>query len=77
MTRLEVIKSVLTAVYGDSWRVPALAEYLDEKWEDWKSNEDGLHYKIHMAIWNWFPGGGTAEYAANQVVDAVRKNVDV
>ena len=76
--RAAVIKAEIFDVYGKGPMATGCAEQLANEWDAWARGEgraehQGLHYAVHMCIWNWFAGGTTAEYAATKVVEAVEK----
>jgi len=78
MSRRDVIEVTLGKVYCNGGKtkgtmVESCAKTLDEKWNDWEENSryDGLPYEVHMAIWNYFPGGTTAEFASKAVLSAL------
>jgi hypothetical protein len=83
MTRKDVIEKTLAMFYSRTGKtkgtmVESLAEHLDKVWNDppqYPRDED-QHYRIHMIIWNWFPGGGTADLAAGAVLRAVEELAD-
>ena len=71
---LDPIKKALQQEYGTGSMVAACAKDIQDHWEDWEkvADEDrDLPYLLHMRIWNWFAGGGTAEIAAEKVLNAV------
>lgn len=78
-SRLEAIQTAMVGVYGKGSMAIACAETINRNWDDWTAGKRqadhgrGLHYAVHMEIWNWFPGGGTAEIAANHVLAAVEE----
>lgn len=78
--RYRPIVDALESVYGDSGTVAFAAYDMSRKWGDIVErafrypDEDGrreaaLFREVHLTIWNWFPGGGTAEIAARAVQD--------
>lgn len=77
--RLEQIATALASVYTrdgvvkPGGMIEACAIFIDRRWDEWAESEryDGRPYEVHMCIWNWFPGGGTAEIAAQRVLAAV------
>lgn len=79
-TRKQVIEDALGTVYTHDGRtkgtmIEALAKHLDAKWDEWESDEDyfqSFHHRLTLECWSWFPGGGTAEIAANKVCAAVK-----
>lgn len=76
MDRQKTIQSALEEVYGKSWMTKGCAEEIARKYNRWLAGEGdarrgGVLYAVHMVIWNWFPGGGTAEIAAGKVIAAV------
>lgn len=73
-TRKELILAELNGVYGESYQNPHLAGVLDFRWNEWAegdAREDGLQHSVMLEIWNWWPGGGTAEAAAKRIVQVV------
>ena len=70
----DTVREALEQVYGSGPMVTSLASHIVDRWADWEADTDedqGLHYRLHMEIWNWFAGGGTAEIAADRVLAAV------
>ena len=68
---LKQVTKVLGGIYGSSQMCRGLAKHIDENIEDWrqKSNEDeSLEHLVRLQIWNWYAGGDTALYAAQQVM---------
>lgn len=74
--KVEKIQAALEGVYGKGSMVTALAQHLLKKWPAFEDEEaDGwrdVEYNVMLTIWNWFPGGGTAEIAAGRVMEALR-----
>lgn len=86
MSRKDVIEKALGSVYSRDGKtkgtmVEACAIDIDSTWEMMQETAEfwaekgspsrDIHYQIHMKIWNWFPGGGTAEIAADRVMEAL------
>ena len=79
MDELEKIESVLIEIYGDGSMVTALAkdiaakmpEYLEDDGGRGASETERIEYQLHMHVWNWFAGGGTAEIAARRLMEAL------
>lgn len=87
MTRTERREKILTALAGvylrngedpEGTMVASLAENLDQKWEVLQEEVRNSHstritfaHVLTNEIWMWFSGGGTAEIAANRVIEAV------
>lgn len=79
MSRLNVIQTALRGVYRNSPTGTILycARSINTGWETLKkTGEDpdwgsGFEHEIHMLIWNYFPGGSTAQVAAQKVIKAV------
>lgn len=78
--RYRPILEGLKAVYGEHGSLPFLAYDMSRKWGDIVESafrypdEDGrreaaLEREVHQRIWNWMPGGTTAEIAARAVKD--------
>lgn len=78
--RYRPIVDGLKTVYGESETLAFVAYDMSRKWDDIVEralhypDEDGrreaaLEREIHLYIWNWFPGGSTAEIAAHAVKD--------
>src|SRR5688572_542103 len=66
------VRATLIDIYGSGGMTDALAEHVIEKMPTWLDDVDdprGLQYQLHMAIWHFFAGGGTAEIAANRILD--------
>ena len=88
-TRKNLIEDALASVYSSDGKprgqVEWLAIDLDSKWDNFKersedekrqfgdSPEETFQYLVHMLIWNWYSGGGTAEIAAKKVIAAVQE----
>lgn len=71
---VDTVDDALSGIYGASPMVTALATHIVANWDEWDRNADefrDLHYRLHMEIWNWFAGGGTAEIAADRIFEAV------
>lgn len=81
MARKDTIEKALGSVYSRDGKtrgtmVDACAEHLDKNWDKYladveRGRYDDMAHAIHLQIWNWFPGGGTAEIAANEVMEAM------
>lgn len=89
MARKDAIEKALGSVYSRDGKtrgtmVEACAIDIDDSWDKMQSEADfwaekgattrDFEYQVHMKIWNWFPGGGTAEIAAGKVMEAVNDN---
>jgi hypothetical protein len=66
-----IIRKALEDVYGKGSMVTSCAEYIVLRLPEWLNSEEGPLYELHMFIWCWFPGGGTAEIAANKIMAAI------
>lgn len=68
----QLVFDVLADIYGQSVWTSACAKHITEKWDDW--NEDAgrdLITHLHLCIWDWFPGGTTADFAAHKIMAAL------
>lgn len=85
MTRKDKIQKALASVYcapgktGKGGMVESCAVDLDKRWETLMDEDRtytrGPEAEVQMQIWNWFPGGGTAQIAAERVMAAVNDEV--
>jgi hypothetical protein len=72
------IKEALEGVYGEGDMVTSLADHLADSWLMYQA--DNLHERrsvedsVWRTIWDWFPGGDTAQVAAKAVVEAVESD---
>lgn len=77
------IEAALGSIYSRSGKtkgtmVESLAEHLDERWDALteRAEREGrtFDHVLMLVIWDWFPGGGTAEIAAQKVMAATTAN---
>lgn len=76
---LEKILPPLESVYGRGSMVTALAEHLVDKIDQFELGDPYIYGEVDkqlndmimQTIWNWFPGGGTAQIAADKVEEAL------
>lgn len=67
-----LVREALEPIYGSGSMVTALASHIVDKWDDWNDDPSrDLITHLHLCIWNWFPGGSTAEVAANKIMEAL------
>lgn len=86
MSRKDAIGNALASVYSSTGTytekdmIGACAKHLDDTWntmvsqaQEWadRGSDRDLEREVMLQIWNWFPGGGTAEIAAKRVMEAV------
>jgi hypothetical protein len=75
--RCGAILDALRGIYGKGAMVDACARHIDSKWDEWRQgygrtrHGESMEDAVHMEVWNWFAGGGTAEIAGGRVVSAV------
>lgn len=68
------ILEVLQRIYGDGGMVDACSRHITRMLVIETSEGENLERALHMELWNWFPGGDTALYAAREVLAALDKN---
>lgn len=72
------ILTALQEVYGDGDMVTSLATHLAESWlvfrVDAQWERRSVEDSVWRTIWDWFPGGDTAQVAAKAVVEAVESD---
>lgn len=66
------VRAQLEEVYGKGDMVSGLAQYIVDNWDEW-STADYPENILLLAIWNWFPGGGTAKIATDKVLVVLRE----
>lgn len=66
--RQQAIEQVLTKVYGKNYLTEPLARELDDNVLD---EPDLTFRRLYIRIWEFYPGGGTAVYTANLIVEAL------
>lgn len=70
----------LVDIYGDGSMVASLAEHLINNMPLYamqaEDEERTVEFQAMLTIWNWFPGGSTAEIAAGRVVAAYNTCAD-
>lgn len=68
MSRQQDIEKILSKVYGKNYLTEPLARELDEN----VLNEPDLTFRrLYVRIWDYYPGGDTAAYVANKIVEAL------
>lgn len=84
--RMLPIKRALEEVYGEGAMVMNCAYRIAEDWDKYRERslrydpddaervEEAFFREVHNTIWMMFPGGSTAEYAANEVKRALTDN---
>lgn len=88
MTRKDAIQKALASIYshgetGNGTMVESCAKHLDDTWPKmeaeaafWadKGSARDLEHEVMLQVWNWFPGGGTAQIAAKRIMEEVNED---
>lgn len=81
MNTADTIRPIITATYGTGDYAQALVNLLADRIDDWPNVKPhggrGRKYMITNTIWDWMPGGSTAEAVAAKVENALDHPADV
>lgn len=70
----DLIWPTIRNTYGATDTTRAMATELVRRIDGDEWDSRGREYGIHMILWNWFAGGGTAEQAARQIERALQQH---
>lgn len=74
----DLIRPIITRIYGDGSMPRALADHLAVMIDAYKPSPDALEdgdreREIMLTCWNWFSGGGTAGVVAKAIEAALNE----